>query len=28
VHTGHLGSIFGAVDDNTATLFRWKLTNN
>ena len=26
VHAGHLGSILAAVDDNTATLFRWKLT--
>ena len=28
VHTGHLGSIFAAVDDNTSTLFRWKLTSD
>jgi hypothetical protein len=25
VHTGPFGSVFAAVDDNTATLFRWQL---
>jgi hypothetical protein len=28
VHTGVSGTIFGAVDDNTSSLFRWNLTNN
>lgn len=28
VHTGRSGSVFGAVDDNTATLFLWKLPND
>ncbi len=27
VHPGFFGSIFAAVDDNTASLFLWKLTN-
>ena len=28
VHSGHSGTIFAAVDDNTATLFLWKLNND
>jgi DNA-binding beta-propeller fold protein YncE len=28
VYTTHSGSIFAAVDDNTASLFRWNLTND